>query len=225
MKLRRRDLFLLGIIWGLVAILIAIALLALRDIAQRPVGPAVAATQVPTSTLVPIYTPVPSDITARSLYPLALEKAVGWREDAQLVSIRGSWEQTAINLLGRPVEWTYRFYSPRSRLLYFVTVTPDGQVGGMQHLRPVNQAPPILPIDAWQVDSPTALSNWLNSGGGQFLGSRPGSQVLAQLSMRSAGAAPQWTVVGYDRTAEAYLVVSVQAATGDTVTVSREERP
>jgi len=225
MKLRRRDLLWLGTIWGLVAVLIAIALLALRDIARQPVGAVAAPTRAPTPTLELIYTPVPSDITARTLYPLALEKAMGWREDVQLVSVRGSWEQTAINLVGRPIEWVYRFYSPSSRLLYFVTVTPDGQVGGTQHLRPVSQAPPILPVDAWQVDSPAALTNWLNSGGGQFLGSHPGSQVVAQLSVRSVGAAPQWTVVGYDRAAEAYLVVSVQAATGETATVSREEKP
>ena len=155
-------------------------------------------------------------------YPLAQEKATRWRQDAQLVSCRAAWNHTAINLLGKPIEWNYRFYSAQATLLYFVTVTHDGTGMATQHLRPVSQPPPILSIEALQVDSPAALANWLNAGGGQFLGSRPGIDVVAQLSVRSADADPEWTVVGHDRSTEDYFSVAVQARTGDTAVLAQK---
>ena len=221
MNITRRDIALLIVIWVLVAVLAVGAIIALRDI-QPATGPSSDQPQLTVaSTLMPAYTPAPSDGTATSLYPLAQDQASGWREDAQLVSCRGTWEQTAINLVGNPIEWDYRFYSPEAKLLYFVTVTPDGQVNGTQHLGPVNRPPPALPVDDWQVDSPAALGNWLNAGGGHFLGSRPGIEVVAQLSVRSADADPEWTVVGYDRSTEDYFSVAVQARTGDTAVLAQ----
>ena len=220
MNITRRDILLLIVIWAIVGVLAGGAIIALRN--MRPAtGPSSDQPELTvTSTLVPAYTPVPSPVTAMTQYPLAQEKASGWRDDAQLVSCRGTWEQTAINLVGRPIEWDYRFYSAQAKLLYFVTVTADGHVNGTQHLRPVNRPPAALPVDDWQVDSPAALANWLNAGGGQFLGSRPGIQVVAQLSQRSADGDPEWTVVGYDRTTEEYLSVAVQALTGNTAVLA-----
>jgi len=217
---RRRNVLLSAATVGLVAVGLSGALFILLNVLDRPLAQPVQP-NAPTPGLAVQYTPAASDVTARTLYPLALERARSWRADAQLVSARGLWDKTAINLVGRPVEWDYRFYSAEARLLYFVTVKPDGQVAGTQHLRTVNQ-PPGLPVDDWQIDSPAALTSWLNGGGGQFLGSRPGSQVVAQLSARSAGAAPAWTVVGYDRAKEEYLAISVQAASGETKVIGNQ---
>ncbi len=217
MKLRRGELILLAIIWILVAVLFGLAVIVLRDIGPRqptqsnqPAGPTV------TPTLVPEFTPAASEVTARYLFALAQAEANRWRQDAELVSVRGTWEQTALNLVGRPITWNYRFYSAETKQLYFVTVTPDGTVSGIQHIRKVEPAPPTIPIDGWQIDSQTALADWLNIGGGQFLGERPGIEVTAQLSLRSQGDVPTWTVVGYDRENEAYFVARVDATNGNT---------
>ena len=221
MNITRRDIALLIVIWALVAVLALGAIIALRDV-QPATGTSSDQPQLTVaSTLMPAYTPAPSQVTVMTQYPLAQEKASGWRADAQLVSCRGTWEQTAINLVGKPIEWDYRFYSAQANLLYFVTVTPDGHVNGTQHLGSVNRPPPSLPVDDWQVDSPAALANWLNAGGGPFLGGRPGIEVVAQLSLRSADADPQWTVVGYDRSTEDYFSVAVQARTGDTAVLAQ----
>jgi len=215
MKLKRWEIILLLAVWIVVGVLFVAAIIVFRGGHQTPL-----AAEPPTPgapTLAPLYTPPPSEITAKSLYPLAEEKAKGWREDAQLVSARGTWEQTAINLVGQPVQWEYRFYSDASKLLYFVIVTPDGQVAGTQHLRPVYRPPALLPVESWQVDSPSALTNWLNAGGGAFLGSRPGIQVAAQVSVRQAGAGAQWTVVGYDSNKEDdHFAATVDAQTSAT---------
>ena len=221
MNITRPDVVRLMAIWVLVAVLFVGAIIALRAVRSRtgllPEEPAV----TPIPTLVPDYAPAPSQVTVMSQYPLAHEKATAWRQDAQLVSCRGAWEHTAINLVGKPIEWNYRFYSAQASLLYFVTVTHDGTVIGTQHLRPVSHPPPVLSIEGLQVDSPAALANWLNAGGGKFLGGRPGIEVVAQLSVRSADADPEWTVVGYDRTTEEYFSVAVQARTGNTAVLAQ----
>jgi hypothetical protein len=159
------------------------------------------------------------DATAKSLYPLAEQKARGWREDAKLVSCNATWSQTTIGLLERPVKWSYRFYSAQAESLYFVTVTPDGQVAGTQHLRRVNQSPPLLSVESWEMDSPVALASWLNYGGVDFLGSNPGVDVTAQISVRSADADPGWTVVGLKSGSNEFFTAKIDAITGQTAIV------
>jgi hypothetical protein len=218
MKLKRREIILLLAIWGVVGVLLVVAVITLRTMRGGPgaEGPG----ELSTPTLVPLYTPPPSEISAKSSYPLALEKAKSWREDAQLVACRGTWEQTAVNLVGQPAQWDYRFYSAQAKTLFFVTVTPDGQVAGTQHMRSLARPPSPIVVESWQVDSPAALTNWLNAGGGAFLGSRPGIEVAAQLSVRQAGDDPQWTVVGYDPAKEdEYFAATVNARTSVTAVV------
>jgi hypothetical protein len=219
MGLNRRDVTLLLGIWGVVAVSVAAVLIVLGTMSQQtPVPGAPAATP----TLVPIYTPAASQQTARRQYAQAEAVAKGWREDAQLLSCRASWEQTAINLVGRPVEWTFRFYSPQSKRLYFVIVEPGGEVKAIQHAQPIDQAPPVLRIEDWQLDSPAALANWLNIGGGSFLGSHAGGTVTAQLNVRAQGQPPQWTVVGFDRNTDETLVATVDAVHGATAIAGQQ---
>ncbi len=212
MRLTRREIIILVSLWVVVGGLIVAAVIMLQR--MQSVSETSAPVDIPTP--LATYTLPPSDVTARSLYPLAEEKAKGWREDAQLVSCSGTWTQTALNLVGRPVQWTYRFYSAQAKTLYFVTVTPDGRVAGTQHLRQVYQPPPILPVEIWEVDSPAALTNWLNYGGGQFLGNNPGIDVIAQLSVRTAGADPEWTIVGFNNKNEEFFTATVNAVTAQT---------
>src|SRR5512143_786507 len=101
MKLKRWEITLLLIVWIVVGALFVTAIIVFRGGQQTP--PAAEPPSAPT--LAPLYTPPPSEVTAKTLYPLAEEKAKGWREDARLVSARGTWEQTAINLVGQPVQW------------------------------------------------------------------------------------------------------------------------
>lgn len=214
MRLNRRDVLLLAGIWVVVAILLAGVMIVVWT--SQPHSAPVAEAPAATPTLAALYTPVQVAQTARRQYTQAEAIAVGWRADAQLLSCRASWEQTAINLVGRPVEWTFRFYSPQSKRLYFVMVAPGGAVRAIQHVRPVNEPPPVVPLDDWQLDSPAALANWLNIGGGAFLGRHAGGTVIAQLSVRAHGQPPQWTVAGYDPTTDESFAATVDAVDGAT---------
>jgi hypothetical protein len=220
MGLTRRDMLILFTVWGAAALLLVVAFLTLRAAAHLtpPAAAITAATPLPS----PTYTPVAAEQTARRMYTIAEMVAHGWRADAQLVSCRGRWEQTAVNLVGRPIEWIYRFYSPQSRRLYFVQVEPGGEVHTIQHIPPVAQPPLPLSMEDWQVDSSVALASWLNAGGGRFLGMYPGSTVTAQLNIRVRDLRPLWTVAGHAEKEDALFVTTVDARTGEITVLAQQ---
>lgn len=206
MKLRVRDILLLFIGWVFVfAVLVALFVL-LRS------GGA-ASTGVPRP--VPTHTVVFTQVTARGLYPAAEGLARAWQADAQLVSLTATWRGTAVNLVGQPTEWGFRFYSPSWRHYYLVTVTPDGQAQGIEHARQVDLPPPVLPAEAWSVDSVEALATWLDYGGGAMLGAKPGIEVSAQLNVPAEEAEPTWAVVGFDTASNDFLTVMIHADSGE----------
>lgn len=207
-KLRRRDFLLLFVAWVFVAVAVAAVFVALRS---RGSEAASAPRPAPT------YTVTFTQATARSLYPAAEALALAWQADAQLVSLTATWRGTAVNLVGQPTEWSFRFYSSSWRHYYFVTVKPDGQAWGVEHARKVDLPPPLIPLEAWQVDSVEALASWLDYGGGAMLGAKPGIEVSAQLNVPSQGADPTWAVVGYDTLYNDYLTVVVHADSGEVI--------
>jgi hypothetical protein len=211
MKLKRRDLAILFAAWLVVAVAIVTALILLRPFGElsRPGQPALAPTVAPT------YTVEYVQVTARSLYPQAEAAARQWQTDVQLAGVTTSWSQTAVNLVGNPTTWMFRFYSPSQKRLYLVSVTPDGQVTGMPHFQTQTSPPAMIDVEAWQIDAPDALAAWLDNGGGSFLGQHPGIEVLAQLSAdETRGGQPVWTVVGLGDAPDEYWVVLVDANTG-----------
>ena len=139
MRLRRRDILLLFVAWVFVAVALVVTLMVLRS---RSLGPA--GTPRPAAT----YTVTFTQVTARGLYPTAEALALAWQPDAQLVSLTTTWRKTAVNLVGQPTTWVFRFYSPSWRHYYFVTVEPDGQAWGVEHARQVDLPPPVIPVAA-----------------------------------------------------------------------------
>jgi hypothetical protein len=206
MKLRARDIFLLLVAWVFVAMVLVIIFVVFRSGSSQAVS---APRPVPT------YTVTFTQVTARELYPAAEALATAWRPDAQLVSLTATWRGTAVNLVGQPTDWVFRFYSPSWRHYYFATVKPDGQAWGIEHARQVDLAPPLIPIEAWRVDSVAALATWLDYGGGAMLGDKPGIEVSAQLNVPSEGGDPTWAVVGYDTLYNDYLTVMIHADSGE----------
>lgn len=205
MRLRTRDILLLAVGWVFVVVALGTLFVALRsrsfraDSAPRPA---------------PTYTVVFTQVTARSLYPAAEALAQAWQPDAQLVSLTATWGQTAVDQVGEPGEWVFRFYSPSWQHYYFVTVNPDGESWGVEHARQVDLPPPLIPVEAWRVDSVEALATWLDSGGGDMLGSKSGVEVSAQLNVPAEGGDLAWAVVGYDTLYNDYLTVMIHADTG-----------
>jgi hypothetical protein len=207
MRLRRRDILLLLVGWVFVAVVLVTLVVVLRSQGSAPAG------GVPGP--VPTYTVVFTQVTARGLYPAAEGAALAWQPDAQLVSLTATWRGTAVDQVGAPVEWVFRFYSPSRRLYYFVTVMPDGQVQSIEHARQVDLPPPVIPVEAWRLDSAEALATWLDHGGGAMLGARPGIEVSAQLNVPTPGGDPTWAVVGFDVGSDDFLTVMIHADSGE----------
>jgi hypothetical protein len=164
---------------------------------------------------VPTHVIAYTQVTGLGQFELAQSEAQGWAEDAQLVSANANWPGvTALEQVGQPGQWTYRFYSPAKQRLFIVRVTPEGQVKAIEHIAPITLPPQTMETSTWLVDSPAALGYWLDLGGAEMLRRNPGLEVLIQL--RSLGEQPQpvWMVVGSDQRTQDIHVVVVDATEG-----------
>jgi len=205
MRLRARDILLLVVGWVFVVLALATLFVVLRSRTSMSTGVAQP---------VPTYTVTFTQVTARGLFPAAEELALAWQADAQLVSLAATWRGTAVDVVGQPSEWVFRFYSPSWQRYYFVTAQPDGQVWGIEHARQVDQPPPVIAVEDWRVDSVEALATWLDAGGGAMLSAKPGIEVSAQLNVPTEGGDLTWAMVGYDTLYNDYLTVMIHAGTG-----------
>jgi hypothetical protein len=156
------------------------------------------------------YAPPVAAVTARSAYLLAQEAALNWREDAYLTSTSASWPSATVDAFGEPVPWVCQFYSPSGGKVNLISVE-----GG--EARPLRQsyAPYALSAiapDAWQVDSPQALSEWLNAGGGRFLRAYTLVDVHASLRYDKKSRRLVWYVTGLDSAGANVFSHVVQAA-------------
>jgi len=210
--LSRRDVLVLIVLWTAAAALLCgllVWFLVLRP--GSPVEPGqIASTPGPA----PTYTVEFVQVTARSLYPAAEALARAWEPDAYLVGANAVWSATALNLIGNPTDWSFRFYSPARQRLYLVGVSSDGQALGAPHFQKESSPPPAINPEAWVIDSPEALARWLDHGGGQLLGGKPGMDVTMQLGLERAAGRPIWIITGFGAGVEAPLALKVDASSG-----------
>ena len=138
-------------------------------------------------------------VTALSHFSLAQETALAWEEDVELVSASAKWDRPSLDKFEQPVEWFYRFYSPRLQHFLFVIVTADQAVVARPHLTKIRQEVRRIDWAAWTVDSPTALTTWFNDGGGRMWlrQSDPGT-ISVQLLFSLSENQPVWVVSGQD---------------------------
>jgi hypothetical protein len=159
----------------------------------------------------PTYRLDAGDITALSLFPLAMEAARDWESDVQFVSASATWNHPSIASLEEPVEWIYRFYSPGLKRLLFVIVTPDQGVIVRPHLERVRRELRIVNPERWQKDSPEAMTIWLNSGGGDWIQQAADRIVSAQLTLDLDSNTPVWTISGLNPETGESIVYTVEA--------------
>jgi hypothetical protein len=159
----------------------------------------------------PVYRLQSGEVTALSLYPLAQEAALAWESDVQFVSASTTWNHASIAELEQPVEWIYRFYSPGLKRILFVIVTPEQVVIVRPHLAKVRRELRIVEPDRWQMDSPEAITNWLNNGGGEWLQQATDRIVSAQLTQDLKTNSPAWTISGLNPETGQSVVYTVKA--------------
>ena len=159
----------------------------------------------------PVYKLNASQITARSLFPAAQPAARAWENDVRFVSASATWNHASLEDLEKPTEWIYRFYSPGLQRILFVIVTPDQQVVVRPHLEKTRREFRIINPDQWQMDSPEAVTNWLNNGGGEWLKYATDRVVSAQLTQDLKINAPVWTISGLNPETGDSVVYTVPA--------------
>jgi hypothetical protein len=183
-SLKRRDILILAVFWltSACVVLLVLGFFFLRssDLSQ------------------PVYEVNEGEVTALKLYTIAEEAARAWESDVQFISASASWDHASLSGLEAPVEWIYRFYSPGLNRILFVIVTPEQQVILRPHLDKVRREMKIIDADQWQMDSPAALSTWLNHGGNGWLQSALNPTVSAQLTYSVDQESLIWIVSGLD---------------------------
>lgn len=196
-SLRRRDILILATFWistaCMIGLLLGFFLLRSSEVSRQP------------------YRLKAGEITARALFPLAQEAALAWESDVQFVSASATWNHASLTELEQPVEWIYRFYSPGLKRLVFVIVTPEQVVIVRPHLTKVRRELRIVNPTMWQMDSPEAISAWLNNGGGPWLQQAADRVVSAQLTQDLARNAPVWTISGLNPETGDSVLYTVEA--------------
>jgi hypothetical protein len=195
---------------------IAVAFLLLRY--QTQVGPtALVSTPGPQ----PTHTVTYVQVTGLSQYQPAQAAAQVWAEDAQLAGANATWPKILTKeQIGEPTTWTYRFYSPAKKRLFFVTVEPDGRTEAIEHAIEVTLPPRPLATDGWATDSSAALAIWLDYGGEKMLRNNPGLELLIQLRSVSNNPNPVWMVVGLNNQTQQTHAVLIDANQGIVTTTS-----
>ena len=196
----------IAILWGLAVLVVVVFAILSRVISHSVQDDAATAAQ-PQETHALAANPQ----SARALYPLADQAARSWREDARLISAMVSWPDVRVEDLVEPQGWTFQFYSPDSQHIYVVTVSGSRVVPIRQGLSPYPL--PSASAEDWQVDSPQALTAWLNEGGSAFLRTHPTVDLSVRLRPVEEGRL-EWIVSGVVRDSQTVHVVRVNAESG-----------
>lgn len=223
-KFRRRDLILItGLICLACLSVFAVTLLILRAQPRSAESATTGTNPASTPGPQPTHTVTYVAVTGLNQYQSAVAAAQSWAADAQLVSASANWPfVTAVDQIGEPTVWNYRFYSPAKRRLFFVKIEPEGQVETIEHAIKVTLPPQPIAMSDWLLDSSAALAIWLDYGGAKMLQTNPGLELLVQLRSTSQYTSPVWVVTGVDDRTELIRVVAVDAREGVVLTTSSE---
>lgn len=152
--------------------------------------------QVPEMSATPAPPPflLEEEARARTVYPIAQQEALRWREDAQLTSAGVVWDDLGPGGILKRDRWTFEFYSPSERRLAVIR-TVDGKPERLRTALVPNSLP-ALPLDRWQVDSSRALQIWWERGGGDFVRQHTRVSISLKLRMEPQGTRLLWIVAG-----------------------------
>jgi hypothetical protein len=212
LRLKRREVLILIGLWLVVAALLSGGVV--WFLVSRPAGQPSFGEAAPAPSPAPTYTVQFVEVTALRLYPAAEALARTWAPDVQLVGANAEWSTTAVNLIGKPTDWSFRFYSPSLNRLYLVGVGSDGQAAGAPHFRKEDRPPATIKPEEWTVDSPAALAGWLDHGGGDLLGRSPGVSVSIQLGVDPDSGQAIWIVSAFEADSDQPVASKIDAATG-----------
>jgi hypothetical protein len=157
--------------------------------------------------------------TTQQAYPLAVEVARAWQPDARLSHASGAWGSgvSPQELLEGETTWGFHFISAGARQFCVVSV-----VGGQARViesGSIPRAPILLEVADWHVDSPQALSIFLDHGGRDFLAAHADADVHLRLLTSVENGTLLWLAVGLSASDGLAHTVPVDAVTGAVVEI------
>ena len=170
------------------------------------------------------FGPVPSQptppwkvLTAREAYPLAEGAARAWQPDAKLSNASSSWDSGATpqELLEGKTTWGFHFISPSASQFCIVSVV--GEEARVIESGSIPRVPVLLALSDWHVDSPQALSIFLDNGGRDFLAAHADADVHLRLLTRVENETLLWLAAGLSPNDRVAYTVPINAVTGAVV--------
>ncbi len=127
---------------------------------------------------VPISTrPVIQNTTAVEAYAIAEPVARQWATDSRLLNVSAAW-QPGLDFQTGEASWSLTFYSADQSELSLISIIDKEAT--FTNSRTIEELYDPEDLEAWQVDSPQAISQLMSTGGQEFM-DREGS---ADLTMR-----------------------------------------
>lgn len=149
-------------------------------------------TAIPSGPVPPAPTAAFGGETAMRAYAAAQQAVAPWQADAQLVSATATWPRGTQPDALRPGRstWGFTFYSPSAGATAVVAVV-DGAAQLVESGPAVLDAP-LLNVTGWQVDSDTALDQFLAAGGTEFLQQNGITTVTLTLDLQDVDGRVAW---------------------------------
>ena len=165
----------------------------------------------------PQPTPPWKVLTAQEAYPLAEEVAGAWQPDAKLSNASSSWGSgaTAQVLLEGKTTWGFHFISPSTSQFCIVSVV--GEEARIIKSDSVRRVPVLLALTDWRVDSPQALSIFLDHGGRDFLAAHADADAHLHLLTGVENETLLWLATALSPDDKVAHTVSINAVTGAVV--------
>lgn len=157
--------------------------------------------------------------TAQEAYPLAKEVAGVWQPDARLSHASGAWGGgvSPQELLEGETKWGFHFISAGAR--QFCVVSVVGGQGRVFESGSIPRVPLLLEVADWHVDSPQALSIFLDHGGRDFLAAHADADVHLRLLTSVENGTLLWLAVGLSASDGLAHTVPIDAVTGAVVEI------
>jgi hypothetical protein len=167
----------------------------------------------------PRPTPSGSVGTAQEAYPLAREVARAWQPDARLSYASGAWGIGASpqELLEGKTKWGFHFISAGAKQFCVVSVVA-GEAQLIESGR-IPRVPVLLEVADWYLDSPQALSIFLDQGGRDFLAAHADADVHLRLLTHIENETLLWLAIGLSADDGLAYTVRIDAVTGAVVEI------
>lgn len=158
-------------------------------------------------------------LTAQEAYPLAEGAARAWQPDAKLSNASSSWGSGATpqELVEGKTTWGFHFISPSASQFCIVSVV--GEEARVIESGSIPRVPILLALADWHVDSPQALSIFLDHGGRDFLAAHADADVHLHLLTRVENETLIWLAIGLSSNDGVAHTVPINAVTGAVVEI------